>query len=74
MSDHIKDYQEKIDEELRERVENRFKSGDEISVSLIQRYCKSGYYSASRVLSTLIREGKVVTDNPREIIIKGVVK
>ena len=36
-----------------------FTSGDEIGVSLIQRKCRSGYFSASRVLQKLIDEGKV---------------
>lgn len=36
-----------------------FNTGDDISVSLIQRKCKVGYNSASRVLENLIEDGLV---------------
>jgi hypothetical protein len=41
------------------RLFERFSSGDEISVSLIQRKCKCGYFSATRVLDKLISDGSV---------------
>ena len=36
-----------------------FKSGDEISVSLIQRKCQVGYNSASRTFENLVEDGLI---------------
>lgn len=57
--DLIKEHNDGVDEKLLESVLTAFKSGDEIGISLIQRKCRSGYFSASRVLQKLIDEGKV---------------
>jgi hypothetical protein len=50
-----------LEQDLRTRtsVFKYFKSGDDISTSLIQRKCSCGYYSASRVLQNLIEDGLV---------------
>ena len=48
MSDIIKQAQMEQDVKTRTAVFQMFKSGDDISVSLIQRKCKVGYNSASR--------------------------
>ena len=59
IEDIHKEHNDKVDAELLEKVNMFFSSGDEIGVSLIQRKCRSGYFSASRVLQKLIDEGKV---------------
>jgi predicted transcriptional regulator len=59
MKDVIKETQLEHDIKTRSGVFERFNSGDDISVSLIQRKCKCGYFSASRVLENLIDEGLV---------------
>jgi len=53
-------HNQKVDEELLEKVLLFFKVGDDISVSLIQRKCRSGYFSASRVLEKLIKQKRVI--------------
>jgi hypothetical protein len=55
----IKNQNDKVDSELLEKVNLFFSIGDDISVPLIQRKCRSGYFSASRVLQKLIEEKKV---------------
>ena len=59
MSDIIKQTQNEHDIKTRTSVFQMFKSGDEISVSLIQRKCKVGYNSASRTLNNLIKDGLI---------------
>ena len=59
MKDVIKETQLEHDIKTRSGVFERFNSGDDISVSLIQRKCKCGYFSASRVLENLIDDGLV---------------
>jgi len=52
---------ELIAEDIKTRttVFQMFKSGDDISVSLIQRKCKVGYNSAYRVFENLVEDGLV---------------
>ena len=59
MSDTLKQAQLEQDIKTRTAVFGTFKSGDDISVSLIQRRCAVGYFSASRVLQNLIEDGLV---------------
>jgi predicted transcriptional regulator len=59
MKDVIKETQLEHDIKTRSGVFERFNRGDDISVSLIQRKCKCGYFSASRVLENLIDDGLV---------------
>ena len=59
IEDLHKEHNDKVDAELIEKVNIFFSSGHDISVSLIQRKCRSGYFSASRVLQKLIDDGKV---------------
>jgi len=59
MSDIIKQTQTEQDIKTRTSVFQMFKSGDEISVSLIQRKCSVGYFSASRTLENLVKDGLV---------------
>ena len=59
MKDVIKQTQTEHDIETRSRVFHVFNSGDDISVSLIQRKCKCGYFSAYRVLENLVDDGLV---------------
>lgn len=40
----------------RKAVFSAFKSGDDISISLIQRRCNLDYFNAARVLETLIKD------------------
>lgn len=54
-----KEHNDKVDEKTLESVFIVFSSCDDIGVSLIQRKCRCGYFSASRVLQKLIDEGKV---------------
>jgi hypothetical protein len=62
MSNVIKETQDKQDHQTKELVIEYFKSGDDISISLIQRKCKVGYFSASRVLDDLICNRLVSTN------------
>ena len=50
--------EKQIEQDLKTRtcVLQIFKSGDNIGVSLIQRKCRCGYFSASRVLKSLIED------------------
>lgn len=52
---------EQIDSDIKTRqcVFGTFKSGDDISVPLIQRRCAVGYFTASRTLENLIEDGFV---------------
>lgn len=59
MKDVIKETQMEQDLKTRTAVFQNFKSGDDIGVSLIQRKCKCGYFSASRALENLIEDGLV---------------
>ena len=59
MSDTLKQAQLDQDIKTRTAVFGTFKSGDDISVSLIQRRCSVGYFSASRVLENLIEDGLI---------------
>ncbi len=59
MKDVIKETQMEQDLKTRTAVFQNFNSGDDIAVSLIQRKCKCGYFSASRVLENLIEDGLV---------------
>lgn len=54
---HNKYLQSKQDTKTRESVLIHFKSGDDISVSLIQRKCNVGYNSAHRTLMNLVMDG-----------------
>lgn len=59
----IKQIQEKQDETVMDLISIMFKSGDDISVSLIQRKCKAGYNSASRTFEKLINEGLITNED-----------
>lgn len=50
---------EEQDIKTRTAVFQVFNSGDDISVPLIQRKCKTGYNSAFRVLENLVEDGLV---------------
>lgn len=47
------------DEGLKTMVINGFKSGDSISIPLLQRRFRCGYFQAERVLEGLMDEGKI---------------
>jgi hypothetical protein len=73
MSDTIKEAQNEQDIKTRTSVFAMFNSGDDISVSLIQRKCKVGYNSAHRTLMNLVEDGlvkriKVGSDNTFKLI------
>lgn len=55
MEDILKDHRLKEDSKTRDCVFEPFKVGDDIGVSLIQRKCRCGYFSASRVLHSLVK-------------------
>ena len=59
MSDTLKQAQLEQDIKTRTKVFGMFESGDDISISLIQRKCLVGYFSASRVLQNLVDDGLV---------------
>lgn len=59
MSDTLKQSQLEQDIKTRTKIFSMFESGDDISVSLIQRKCSVGYFSASRVLQNLVDDGLV---------------
>lgn len=59
MSNTIKEAQDLRDKNTLINVAMNFNVNDEISESLIQRKCKVGYNSASRVLDKLIKDKKV---------------
>ena len=59
MSDIIKQAQMEQDVKTRTAVFQMFKSGDDISVSLIQRKCQVGYNSASRAFENLVEDGLI---------------
>lgn len=52
---------EQIDTDIKTRmcIFGAFKSGDDISIPLIQRRCATGYFTASRTLENLIEDGFV---------------
>jgi len=63
----IKDLREEffaeLDEQARKEFEINFSKGDDISISIIQRKCKVGWNAASRLLTHLIKEKKIVKNN-----------
>lgn len=59
MSDIIKQTQIEQDVKTRTTVFLMFKTGDDISVPLIQRKCKVGYNSASRTFKNLMEDGLI---------------
>ena len=63
MSDIIKQTQIEQDSKTRKAVFEMFKSGDDISVSLIQRKCKVGYNSAYRTFENLLEDGLIEKGN-----------
>ena len=63
----IKKTQDEHDAKTKRKLVNQFSVGDMISVTLIQRECECGYYSAHRVLSELeasgtVRDGRLVAE------------
>ena len=62
--------QDEQDIKTRTVVFQNFKSGDDISVSLIQRKCKCGYFSASRVLENLMEDGLIEEGKTKSSICK----
>ena len=63
MSDIIKQTQMEQDVKTRTAVFQMFKSGDDISVSLIQRKCQVGYNSASRTFENLVEDRLIEKGN-----------
>ena len=59
MSEIIKRTQLEQDEKTRSAILIHFKSGDDISVSLIQRKCQVGYNSAYRTYNMMISDGLI---------------
>lgn len=59
MQNNIEKIQAEQDAKVKETALQMFKSGDDISISLIQRKCKAGYNSAYRVFEDLIKTGIV---------------
>ena len=59
MKDVIRETQDLRDVKTRSSIMSTFKKGDEIAISSIQRYCKTGYFTASRVLENLKDEGLI---------------
>lgn len=53
----IKKVRDKIAKETFEKAKEYFKPGDTVTVSLIQRYCRSGYNSATSVYKMLLSKG-----------------
>mgnify|MGYP003404204288 CR=1 FL=1 len=51
------------EESLRKYILFLFKSGDDISVPLIQRRCKSGYFLSQRVFESLVSDELI--DKPK---------
>jgi DNA segregation ATPase FtsK/SpoIIIE-like protein len=60
MSEIIKQTQLEQDEKTRSAILLHFKSGDDISISLIQRKCQVGYNSAYRTYNMLITDGLII--------------
>lgn len=67
MSNMIKQTQMEQDIKTRTSVFKMFKSGDDISVSLIQRKCNVGYNSASRTFENLIEDRLIERGKGNEI-------
>ncbi len=59
MRNHFSEFQNEQDKKIMDNVLNWFSAGDEISISLIQRKCKAGYFSAYRVFEQLKEDGKI---------------
>ena len=70
MKNDIKEIQENQDIKTRTAVFQFFKSGDYISIPLIQRNCRCGYFSAYRVLKNLIDDGLVEEGKTKTSICK----
>jgi len=70
MRDIMKETQDEQDIKIRTAVFQKFKSGDNIGVPLIQRNCRCGYFSASRVLKNLIEDGLVEEGKTKNSICK----
>lgn len=64
MSNVIKQAQMEQDSKTRASVLQMFRSGDAISVSLIQRRCMVGYYSALRVFNSLVEDRLIERGDP----------
>ena len=73
MSDIIKQAQMEQDVKTRTAVFQMFKSGDDISVSLIQRKCKVGYNSAAEGPFDKFITITYNTTQTKQIRIKGTV-
>lgn len=59
VSSTVKASQYERDMKTRDAIFKTFKSGDDISISLIQRRCAVGYFTASRVFKNLIEDGLI---------------
>jgi hypothetical protein len=59
MSNIIKEAQMEQDIKTRTTIFELFKSGEDISISLIQRKCQVGYNSAYRTFENLIEDGLI---------------
>ena len=66
MSDIIEQTQMEQDVKTRTMVFQMFKSGDDISISIIQRRFALGYNASWRVMDALLSE-KFVTPNEKQI-------
>lgn len=55
--DRIKELRRQMEQETFEKAQEYFKPGDTVTVPLIQRYCSSGYHSASGAYQMLLDEG-----------------
>ena len=59
MKDVIKQTQMEQDVKTRTNIFQMFNSGDDISISLIQRKCRVGYNSAYRTFENLVEDGLI---------------
>ena len=62
--------QDEQDIKTRTAIFQNFKNGDDIGISLIQRKCKCGYFSASRVLENLMEDGLIEEGKTKSPICK----
>jgi hypothetical protein len=72
MSDIIKQTQLEQDEKTRSAILINFKSGDDISIPLIQRKCLTGYNSAYRTYNMMISDGLI--SKPKNLSAMGKMK
>jgi hypothetical protein len=70
MNDAFKQINLAKDIETRTAVFGKFKSGDDISISLIQRRCLVEYFTALRTLDNLIEDGLVEKNGQYQHIYK----